>query len=394
MTKIHLFLFLTVLLLTGCWFNRTPEYQDYSARFEGERTKLYYRNEEWDISRFIKQELDKNPQMECSDLVKFCCQAACGIDHANENARELFYRDFNAAQITGTELIRVTSPDTARVDLGAWKAAGLPPEWLFRMSIAESSFTDCRQKFEQYLAAAALLIPGSKVKFSVGDFLKAAAVISKEPHKTHLPHSRNYPQQESTYRVISSRYFHTIPVLKKAAAISGQKSSGKKIIAIDGRSASGKTTMASQLKLILNAQTIHMDDFFLPVKLRTKLRYEQAGGNVHFERFKEEILPHIRQNAAFSYHIFDCKKLDFNGSRMIWPGEWLVVEGAYSMHPEFGDYADIKIFYDIDPAEQMRRIYERNRLRAAESFRTRWIPLEENYIRTFGIDRKADLVVK
>lgn len=79
---------------------------------------------------------------------------------------------------------------------------------------------------------------------------------------------------------------------------------------------------------------------------------------------------------------------------MIWESRWRIVEGAYSLHPEFGKYADLKIFYDISPDEQMRRIYERNGAKNARIFQTRWIPLEEKYIENFNIRKKADLVLK
>jgi len=395
MPKISFLIFLSLLFFCGCRFGRVPEYGEFTTRFKGERTELFCGEKRWDFADFVKAELKSHPEMECADLVKFCCQAACGIDHADSDAAAKFYQEYNAAATDkNAELITVTSPDTARVNLGEWKKSGLPPEWLFRMSIAESSFPDHKEKFQEYLATAALLIPESSVKFSVDDFLKSAAEITRETHKIHIPHSQNYLQKNSSYRVISTRYLHVMPVLEAAAAVIRKNPADKKIIAIDGRSASGKTTLASQLKLILNAQVIHMDDFFLPVNMRTKLRYEQAGGNVHYERFKEEVLPHLRKNTAFSYRIFDCKKNKFHGNRMIWPGDWLIVEGAYCMHPEFGDYSDLKVFCDISPAEQMRRIYDRNGFRAAENFRSRWIPLEENYISTFKIDRNADLIIK
>ena len=78
---------------------------------------------------------------------------------------------------------------------------------------------------------------------------------------------------------------------------------------------------------------------------------------------------------------------------MIWKSQWTIVEGAYSTHPKFGKYADLTVFYDISPEEQMRRIYERNGAKAAKTFQNKWIPLEENYIRSFNIKGKADLIL-
>ena len=86
--------------------------------------------------------------------------------------------------------------------------------------------------------------------------------------------------------------------------------------------------------------------------------------------------------------------MDYNGRVPIEAGEWRIVEGSYSMHPAFGEYADIAIFCDVKPDEQMCRIEKRNGTRMAEMFRTRWIPLEESYFSTFAIKEKAAYVME
>lgn len=382
--------------ISGCNWNRLPDYDDFSTRFKGERTELYYQDEMWDFARFLQIELDKNPDMQCEDLYKYCRQAAFGIDSNISGERlEAFNSAFAAVEPDSSrELLKVTSPDTARVDLAAWKAAGMPPEWLFRMSAAEGRFSDGKEKLREYLDIAEKLADKNSLTFSGSEFRKFAGQQENVPEKKHLPHSTAYRKNNPPYRTISTRYFHAIEVLKAAAELNRHDPDKIRIIAIDGRSASGKTTLARQLKFILNAQTIHMDDFFLPPEMRNKTRYEQAGGNVHYERFCEEVLPGLKKTTAFSYRIFDCKKNRFHGNRMIWESRWRIVEGAYSLHPEFGKYADLKIFYDISPDEQMRRIYERNGAKNARIFQTRWIPLEEKYIENFNIRKKADLILK
>ena len=165
-----------------------------------------------------------------------------------------------------------------------------------------------------------------------------------------------------------------------------------RVIAVDGRAASGKTTLARQLGGVLEAPVVHMDDFFLPLDLRKPERFVQPGGNVHYERFMTEVLPYLGRQEAFTYRIFDCSRKDFFGERRIAAAPWRIVEGAYSMHPRFGDYADLKVFYDIGSEEQMRRIRRRNGA-AARVFAERWIPLEEKYIRAAHVRERADLVI-
>lgn len=69
-----------------------------------------------------------------------------------------------------------------------------------------------------------------------------------------------------------------------------------------------------------------------------------------------------------------------------------IVEGAYSCHPTLWDAYDLRIFLDVDGAEQLRRIDKRNGAEALAMFRDRWIPLEERYFETYRIKERCDRV--
>lgn len=203
-------------------------------------------------------------------------------------------------------------------------------------------------------------------------------------------HSAAYREAEKpAYRLVDKRYIRLLPVLEKA----WEASEGRQpcIIAIDGRAASGKTTMAKQLREILEAPVVRMDDFFLPPDLRSPQRYEEPGGNVHYERFLEEVLPFLAVPECFSYRIFDCGKKDYSGECQVESGPFRIVEGSYSCHPRFGEYASVTVFLDVEPEEQMRRISLRNGEAMAELFRKKWIPLEEKYFAEYRIGEKADI---
>ena len=166
-----------------------------------------------------------------------------------------------------------------------------------------------------------------------------------------------------------------------------------RIIAIDGRCAAGKTTLAVELAEQLGGDVIHMDDFFLPPKLRTPERRSEPGGNVHYERFLTEVIPKLVSGEAFSYQRFDC-------SRMA-PGDWIpvqnngfvFVEGAYSCLPVLGNYMDRKVFLDIDRRNQTERIRERNGEDRLQDFLQLWIPLEEAYFQAFSVEENADYII-
>lgn len=166
------------------------------------------------------------------------------------------------------------------------------------------------------------------------------------------------------------------------------------LVAIDGRCAAGKTTLAGVLKEKLGEKNscniIHMDHFFLQPWQRTALRIREPGGNVDYERFREEVMLPLSQGRSFSYRIYDCGKEEFSESVAVEPGRVMIVEGSYSCHPVLWDFYDLRIWLDVNPEEQMRRIRRRNGEAGAARFRDRWIPLEEKYFAAFRIRERCD----
>jgi len=57
-----------------------------------------------------------------------------------------------------------------------------------------------------------------------------------------------------------------------------------------------------------------------------------------------------------------------------------------------GDKVYLRVFCDIDAETQMRRIVKRNGEQWAEVFRTRWIPMEEQYFAAFSVKERCDIV--
>lgn len=165
------------------------------------------------------------------------------------------------------------------------------------------------------------------------------------------------------------------------------------VIAIDGRSAAGKTTLAALLAGQLSAAVIHMDDFFLPMELRTPERLAEPGGNLHRERFAEEVLTHLREGKGFCYRRFDCSRMDYDETVTIPGADCYIVEGAYSCQPAFGEYMDLRVFCDIAPGLQKERILTRNGEEGWRRFAECWIPMEERYFAAIPVEKKADITV-
>jgi uridine kinase len=165
----------------------------------------------------------------------------------------------------------------------------------------------------------------------------------------------------------------------------------KLLIAIDGRSAAGKSTLASHLQKALFCNVIHMDHFFLRPEQRTAERMNEPGGNVDYERFLEEVLLPLSQGREFSYRPYDCQCQDFGNAIHVQANAINIVEGSYSCHPKLRGCYDLRIFLSVDPAEQLKRIRQRNGDARAADFKDKWIPLEEHYITSCQVWEHSDL---
>ena len=351
----------------------------YTLEYTGNRNTLFCNKKIVSFSDSARKHLTLYSKSSARDMIflAYCGAFGSGIDIIDRDYEaQKFAKEFAAVKALDLPLFEIISPDYCRVNLAAWKFRKLPQQWLFNIFCDSAKvFPDSEKFFAKYIAELIRTMPQFAAELKQFSNSKQA----KKYNPAYLP----------PHRIVSTRYLHAISFLQSFAKLP-QKSPF--IIAIDGRAASGKTTFARQLALATGGDVIHMDDFFLPMELRTPERLSQAGGNVHYERFKTEVLPKLQKTAPFSYRRFDCSKMQPGEMRHITSAHVRIVEGAYSLHPQFGNYADLKVFFDISPAEQMNRIRKRNGERAAKIFAARWIPMEEKYIKFFNIRERADII--
>ncbi|MBE6679549.1 MAG: hypothetical protein E7598_03405 [Ruminococcaceae bacterium] len=330
------------------------------------------------MRKYLLKQIELHPSIRPRDVVKMCYQATFGAEHLlfdTAKAREMFFAEFDAVKPSALPLFEQISPDFCRVNLAAWKKNNLDGEWLFKMFLLTAA---TRHGTDEELL---------RCLESVKDFLLGYGEEYLSGGIRAVHHSEEYRAAECpSYRVVSMRLTRLIPILQLI-------NSDTKVIAIDGRAASGKSTAAKALCEIIGAADVHMDDFFLPPECRTSERLAELGGNVHYERFAKEVLPHLRSDSAFEYRVFDCSKMKFDGVRHVKAAKICVVEGAYSHHKSFGDYADIKVFSTVENSEQMRRIIARNGEKMAKMFEEKWIPMEEAYFEKFKIKENSDVVI-
>lgn len=161
-----------------------------------------------------------------------------------------------------------------------------------------------------------------------------------------------------------------------------------KIIAIDGPSCSGKTTFSNYL----SKNVVHIDDFYLPLNLRTKEIMDTLGGNINFNRLIKEIIIPYKDNKEIIYRPYDCHKCKYLEPIKLANNENLIIEGAYSHHPILSKYIDYKIFIGIDSNTQRKRILIRNKDNANDFFNI-WLKREEDYFKQLNIKESSDLVM-
>ena len=206
-------------------------------------------------------------------------------------------------------------------------------------------------------------------------------------------HSERYRNSYlPSYRLISSYYLRFIRLISEIDRLLTKKS--RVIIAIDGDCASGKSTLANALSRIYPASVIHMDDFFLPPSIRTPERLAQPGGNVHYERFTAEVINNLgSKTGCFKYRKFDCGKMEYSTEdALVYPDSRLViVEGSYSLRPDFISSYDLKVFLQVSQTDQLSRLKNRCASSALISrFINEWIPMEKEYARYYRIEDLAD----
>ncbi|MBE6561050.1 MAG: hypothetical protein E7662_07975 [Ruminococcaceae bacterium] len=349
-----------------------------------------------EFKEYLAAQLTAHPSAKPQDVVKMCYQAACGAEHLLSDltgAQRYFREEFASVDAKDIPLEEPISDNVSRVNLAAWKAAGLPPEWLFRLFAASASsarIPDEKTELSRLLAEADSAMPRLPCGFTADEWTSFLQKY-REAGMPALHHSSAYRTAEaSAYRIVNRRLLRILPILSKIQSC-GIPEKRPLIIAIDGRAASGKSTAADILHEVTGAAVIRMDDFFLPPPMRTPERFAAPGGNVHHERFAEEVLPRLAQYAPFTYRIFDCSIMALHGERQVDSAPIRVVEGSYSTHPALGRYADITVFSDIEPSEQMDRIRLRNGEALAQRFQNEWIPMEESYFDTYSIREKADI---
>ena len=147
-------------------------------------------------------------------------------------------------------------------------------------------------------------------------------------------------------------------------------------VAIDGPDAAGKTTLADALAALTGLPRVRADDFLAPPDVR------HARGPLDPDGYYADAfdLPALR--AAVLAH------------------DAVIVDGVFLLRPELDDLWDTRVFVDVDPAEQERRVLARDTARfgSAEAIRERYArryrPAYDAYRAAVRPEERADVVLR
>jgi uridine kinase len=348
------------------------------------------------LKRTVIEHIKKYPKAELQDILKMLYQNEFGPKHLAENEikcfKSLSTEINNINYDESEELFEDISEGALRLNLKAIPV-GTDLNYINKIIVnSANEFCGTNEKLVVKFGLLVVMAQNNEIPFDIERVRDETNAFAKNGFKP-INHSEVYKQNYSpSYRVISKKYKELVEAVIALRNLDFEKK--HIVISIDGNSASGKSTLAENLANILNAEIVHCDDFFLPQEMRTEKRLTETGGNIHYERLKEEVIENLRKPTVITYKAFDCSKNEFNKNRFLMNKKVIIIEGAYSSHPYFENYADFKIFLKAQEETQRERILKRNGEEMLKKFINEWIPKENKYFNEFKIEEKADIIIR
>jgi len=347
------------------------------------------------LKQTVLEHIKKYPEMELQDILKMLFQNEFGPKHLAENEIECFKSlsteinsiDYNENE----ELFEDIGCDALRLNLKAIPV-GTDLNYINKIIVnSASEFCGTNEKLVVKFGLLVVMAENQEIPFDIERVRDETNAFAKNGFKP-ISHSEVYKQNYSpSYRVISKKYKELVETVIELRNLDFNK---KHIVfSIDGNSASGKSTLAENLANLLNGEVVHCDDFFLPQEMRTDKRLSEIGGNIHYERLKEEVIDKLRKPTVISYKAYNCQNNSFK-NKFLMNKKIIIVEGAYSSHPYFENYADFKIFLKVDEKIQKERILKRNGEEMLKRFTNEWIPKENEYFNKFKIENNSDIILR
>ena len=343
--------------------------------------------------KLLMEHYQKYPCLQIQDIFKFLYQSSFGCEHLLADSDTVIARirkELNEGCSNEGDFIDCLDGEYSRIHL-SYLGQGLSVETLGKLFIkSATSEPDGMKNLEKKLQVAEELVREQVIAFSLGEWSEACDEWRKKEYPA-IHHSAIFREMyKPTYRVISNQYISFLPLLSQ---IDRMLKTQSVIVAIDGGSASGKTTLSQMLEELYDCTVFHMDDFFLRPEQRTPERFAEVGGNIDRERFLEEVLIPMKGNKPITYRRFDCSTFALCPPTTVVPKRLIIIEGAYSMHPELASYYDMTVFLNVGSELQKKRIERRNTPQMAQRFFEEWIPLENTYFSEMKVRERCEISI-
>lgn len=333
--------------------------------------------------------------MQIQDMVKLLHQSEFAGGHmvadAAESLRRLEKECRSLPPGVAAEAFEDIGGGLCRLHLRELPALGVSPATVNRLFVATAATVKgSPERFAEKLGAFVSLCRSGALPL---DAVEAAAYIRTylEQGCPPVSHSDAYrAAYKPAYRVVKAAYCRYIELFRRIDALLERKAGVN--VAIDGNSGAGKSTLASLISEVYDCNVFHTDDFFLPPERKTPARLSQPGGNVDYERLRDEVIAGILSGGTFGYRRYNCRTGELSAPVLVTPRRLNVVEGVYSLHPALGSIFDLKVFLKAGGDVQKRRILERSGAELLRRFEEEWIPLENRYFTELHIMESCDLV--
>ena len=347
-----------------------------------------------ELASLFSSQLMRYPACEITDLLKALYQSMMGCGHfAPDEARAADYLRAEIASLAPSPAsMSAVEPLGAysRVHLAPALRDGLSPQTLLRLFLASAEPETPERRAR--LAQAVRNIPALPLPFPREAVVQAVqAYLAQGCPPLH--HSRAFREAYApAYRLVRAGYAQLLPLLCRIDALTRTRT--RVIVAIDGPCASGKTTLAALLSRLYDADTLHMDDYFLRPQQRTAERLARPGENVDHERFLTDALMPLAEGKPYLAQRYDCHTQTLLPGETRAPRAVTIVEGSYSLHPSLAPHYTLRVLLRIDAPSQRERILRRNGPDMLERFTSLWIPLENEYLAATGAARRCDLLLR
>jgi para-aminobenzoate synthetase len=226
---------------------------------------------------------------------------------------------------------------------------------------------------------------------------------------TQLPSSDLPPGNPDIRVLLEQKMFDLSEACSQIVAAINQLAQGRQfpiLVALDGGSGAGKSTLASMLGRQLDCVVVQLDDFFaanIPDWEWDSFSMQERATKVFdWQRVRAEALEPLLARKAAKWHPFDfAAGLRRDGTYAMSqqkvekePASVILLEGAYSSHPQLADLIDLKVLIDVPITERHRRLEEReNDKQFLKRWHLLWDNVEKYYFEKVMPKSSFDLVV-